>query len=72
VFRFIEEVVFTGIGRGVLRVLSPGRLQPARHDRRPSWVGFLGALGGVGVSGLTSAEDQIVTDFIAASVLTGS
>ena len=29
-------------------------------------------LGGVGVSGLTSAEDQIVTDFISASVLSGS
>jgi uncharacterized protein GlcG (DUF336 family) len=29
-------------------------------------------LGGIGVSGLTSAQDQIVTDFIAASVLSAS
>jgi hypothetical protein len=44
VARFIQDVVFFGTGRFVLRVVSLGRLKPALSDRRQPWVTFLGTL----------------------------
>lgn len=44
VVRFIQDVVFFGAGRSVLRVVSLDRLEPVLHGRRQPWVIFVGAL----------------------------
>jgi hypothetical protein len=44
VVRFIQDALFFGTGRFVLRVVSLGRLNPTLSDRRQPWVIFLGVL----------------------------